>query len=439
MGIIMQSHLTRITGEVSRSRSRHLSLYLSIVAVVLFFFFCLVILFFTAPLEKTYYPKVFSVPEGSTLRVVARDLQEQGVINSPSLFILSNYLIGNRIVWGSYSFSGPRGVVALAFDLYTGNKDVSPVKIVVPEESDVYDIANIFERQVEDFDRIAFLDVGLREHGYLYPDTYFFAEDYITAEHVVETMTANFSRRTDDLFSSYQGDFSRDEIVTLASIVELEASRYEDRRKIAGVLFNRLELGMPLQVDVSFLFIEGKNTFQLSREDLNSDDPSNTYKYRGIPPIPITNPTRKSIGAVVDPIESDHLYFLADFYGNTYYSKTYNEHLVKRDRYIKNKETPLGFSHPVNFDLDETSDSSPGSDDSADVADVTSAHSEGGPEDAGDEQNEGSVTDEEGSDSSSGSPVSTDEGVDLTDGQSGPEQQDSLIIIPSDSGAVLMR
>lgn len=314
---------------------------------------CLTLLFFTAPLKGARYPQVFSVAQGSTVRKVAEDLHSLGAISSPSLFIISNYLIGDGIVWGSYNLANPQGAFNLALDLYKGDKDVFPIKISIPEESDAYDIADIFERKVENFDRTEFLDVALRRHGYLYPDTYFFAEDYITPEHIVDTMEDNFKLRTDDLFASYEGDFSRDEIVTLASIVELEASRYEDRRKIAGVLFNRLELNMPLQVDVSFLFIEGKNTFQLSREDLNSDDPSNTYKYTGIPPIPITNPSRKSIEAVIDPVESDNLYFLADFYGNTYYSETYDEHLKKRYRYIKNKQPPPDPSSPV---TDESSD-----------------------------------------------------------------------------------
>ena len=196
---------------------------------------------------------------------------------------------------------------------------------------------------MNDFDRVAFLGIALERHGYLYPDTYFFTHDHVFSEHFVETMSENFMRRTDDLFSSYIGDLSKDEIITLASIVELEASRFEDRRAIAGVLFNRLALNTPLQVDVSFLFINDKNTFQLSGRDLASDDPSNTYKYAGIPPIPITNPSRASIEAVMNPLESDNLYFLADYYGNTYYSRTYEEHLAKRRKYIgsiqKNKTT----------------------------------------------------------------------------------------------------
>ena len=140
---------------------------------------------------------------------------------------------------------------------------------------------------------------------------------------------------------------SQDEIVTLASIVELEASRFDDRRKIAQVLLNRLDIHMPLQVDVSFLFIDDKHTFQLSRDDLASNDPSNTYKYAGIPPIPITNPSRVSIEAVMYPEPTDALYFLADFHGNTYYSRTFEEHLLKKEKYIDSVRRKNGGKIPV--------------------------------------------------------------------------------------------
>ena len=129
-----------------------------------------------------------------------------------------------------------------------------------------------FSKEFTRFDNEAFQEEALERHGYLYPDTYLFAEEDISPENLIEIMTETFKRRTDDLFASYTGDLSRDELVTLASIVELEASRQDDRRRIASVLFNRLEQGVPLQVDVSFLFISGKHTFKLSREDLAEDD-----------------------------------------------------------------------------------------------------------------------------------------------------------------------
>lgn len=332
--VVIQEHLVGLGGLAMSFFSYCRRSYRYGAAGLLFLLFCLLVLFLLPPLGGDQYPQVFVASEGKTIRAVADDLRRQDVVISPSLFILSNYFFGGNIMWGSYHFSKPRGLLFYAHDLYLGKRNMPLRSVRVPERSDAYKMADIFEKEFPDFDRDAFLEVALAHHGYLYPDTYLFAHSYGSADHLVDVMTETFRQRTADLFASYTGDLTMDEIVTLASVVELEASRFEDRRKIAQVLLNRLEINMPLQVDVSFLFIDDKHTFQISRADLASDDPSNTYRYAGLPPIPITNPGRASIEAVMNPIETDALYFLADFYGNTYYSKTFQEHLVKKERYI---------------------------------------------------------------------------------------------------------
>ena len=305
------------------------------IGCTVFFVACSAVLVFTPPLgEKAFYPQVFVVSKGDTIREVAESLAAEHLISSPSLFIVINELIGGKILWGSYYIADPKSIYIYAKDFYTGSKNAHLQRVVVPEGSNLYAIAEIFEKTFPHFDREAFERVALEHHGYLYPDTYFLASDDVVAEQLVAIMAETFSRRTQDLFDSYEGDLTRDEIVTLASIVELEAHRWEDRRRIARVLFNRLDINLPLQVDVSFLFISGKNTFMLSRADLRVNDPSNTYKYAGIPPIPITNPSRRAIEAVLDPAETDAIFFLADFYGNTYFSRTYAEHLRKKELYI---------------------------------------------------------------------------------------------------------
>ena len=315
-------------------RTRSSIFYLYSISGALFFFFCVGTLFFTPPLEDVYYPRVFVVSKGDSVGAIASELREEKVIISESLFVLSNYLFGEKVLWGSYHFLKPIGAFFRARDLYVGYKNMPLKKVVIPERSNLYQIADIFEKQFKNFDKETFLDEALKHHGYLYPDTYLFTEESIDPNYLIEILTRTFNRRVGDLFETYKGDLSRDEIVTLASIVELEASRKTDRRKIAGVLFNRLENDVPLQVDVSFLFISGKHTFTLSRKDLATDDPSNTYKYSGIPPIPIANPSRESIEAVINPEDSNHFYFLADRYGNTYYSETYDQHLVKKAKYV---------------------------------------------------------------------------------------------------------
>ena len=345
--IVFQEHVVGVGSFIVSFFSRCRRAYRYGIICFLFLLFCLSVFFLFPPLGEEQYPQVFIVSEGETIRAIAGDLYRQNVIISPSLFIFSNYLFGGNVIWGSYYLHKPRGVIFHAHDLYAGKQNMPLRRVKIPERSDAYKIADIFEREFSDFDRGVFLEVALAHHGYLYPDTYLFAHSYSSANHLVDVMMETFRQRTADLFASYTGDLTMDEVVTLASIVELEASRFEDRRKIAQVLLNRLEINMPLQVDVSFLFIEDKHTFQLSRDDLASDDPSNTYKYAGIPPIPITNPSRASIEAVMDPAKTDALYFLADFYGNTYYSRTFQEHLVKKERYIDSVRRQNGGSVPI--------------------------------------------------------------------------------------------
>ena len=120
----------------------------------------------------------------------------------------------------------------------------------------------------------------------------------------------------------------------MASIVEREARDPEDRRMIAGVLWNRLSRGMALQVDVTFLYTIGKGTFQLTTKDLTNDSPYNTYVHKGFPPTPIGSPSLDSLLAAAVPTKNSYLYYLADHSGVTYFSKTYQEHLRKKRLYL---------------------------------------------------------------------------------------------------------
>ena len=103
---------------------------------------------------------------------------------------------------------------------------------------------------------------------------------------------------------------------------------------IAGVLWRRLKLHMPLQVDATFIYILGKSTFQLTTADLKVDSPYNTYRYPGLPAGPIDSPSLNSLKAAVTPIDMGYIYYLADKNGTTYYSKTYPEHVRKKNVYL---------------------------------------------------------------------------------------------------------
>ncbi len=277
-----------------------------------------------------------SVPEGSSLEVVAKDMEEQGVVRSALVLRL---LIGGMgeersVRAGDYIFKQPRDIFSVARVLAFGEFGLEPIRIRIHEGAMTKEMALILDAQLERFDADRFLAEAQPQEGYLFPDTYFFMPN-ATESTVLQALRQNFDQNiltiAPELASSTH---SLAEIVTMASIVEREAKDPKDRRMIAGVLWNRLEKGMALQVDVTFLYTIGKGTFDLTMKDLVSDSPYNTYVHKGLPPSPIGSPSLDSLLAAAKPTKNSYLYYLADNTGVTHFSKTYQEHLRKKLRYL---------------------------------------------------------------------------------------------------------
>ena len=307
-----------------------------LIALLLTVTFALSLLLFIGPLNTTVYPRVFFVEKGETIRSVANNLFDDGIISSPTLFVAANkFLFSNKVIAGAYSIPSSHGVLSIAYLFSKGDERVTRRVVVVPGLN-VYQIADTFKSVYPEFDKEEFIEKGLPYHGRLYPDTYFFSYSVNPSPQLVlRTLLETYDERVGGIEKSYEGKYTWDEILSLAAIVELEANNISVRENVASVLFNRLREDIPLQVDVSFLFINGKNTFSLTREDLKIDDPSNTYKNKGIPPTPIANPGLQSINAVLDPEETSYFYFLADKQGKTYFSETFAEHVEKKNKYLK--------------------------------------------------------------------------------------------------------
>lgn len=183
------------------------------------------------------------------------------------------------------------------------------------------------------------LPAGVSLEGYLFPDTYQVGQR-TSAQELVLSMVGTFERRVGPQWERRRGrtGLALHEAVTLASIVEREAQRPDERPLIAGVFLNRLRAGMPLQADptVQFALVgpapagrpaDGYWKSPLSARDLAVDSPYNTYRRRGLPPGPIANPGLAAIEAVLDPAPSDYLYFVATEDGRHRFARTYEEHL----------------------------------------------------------------------------------------------------------------
>ena len=195
-------------------------------------------------------------------------------------------------------------------------------------------MARMFGYYLERFDTSRFLEAAQPIEGFLFPDTYFFMPN-TTDEQVVKAMRENFDTHV-KLLSREIVAFGKplEEVVIMASLLEREAHNTEDRRIIAGVLWNRIKRDMLLQVDAAFLYTLGKGTFDLTAADLKSDDPYNTYVNKGLPPGAIGSPSLDSLRAAVTPVQHDYLFYLADHENVTHYAKTYEEHLANKGKYL---------------------------------------------------------------------------------------------------------
>jgi UPF0755 protein len=277
-----------------------------------------------------------SVDSGEPLSAIAASLQAQQVVRSPLMLRVLVTLMGAQrsVHAGDYLFKEPLNVFSVARALAIGRFGLEPVRIRVPEGATVKQMAVIFDHSLLRFDADNFVAKAQSQEGYLFPDTYNFLPN-ATESMVIDALRQNFDDKIAPLHSAIASStHSLADIVTMASILEREAFNTQDRRMIAGVLWNRLARGMPLQVDATFAYTLGKGTFQLTMKDLTTPSPYNTYVNKGLPPTPIGSPSLDSLEAALTPIKSNYLYFLADKNGVTHYCATYACQLANKARYF---------------------------------------------------------------------------------------------------------
>ena len=190
------------------------------------------------------------------------------------------------------------------------------------------------QKQIEEMIRLKLPGENLE--GFLFPDTYQFPLR-VSGEEVVKKMRDNFDKKlTPDLKKEIQRQGKTiSEIITMASLIEKEVSKNEDKELVSGILWKRLKNNIPLQVDATITYITGKRTTKISKEETQIDSPYNTYKYLGFPPGPICNPGIDSIKAAIYPKNSEYWYYLSTPEGKTIFSKTLEEHNIAKEKYLR--------------------------------------------------------------------------------------------------------
>lgn len=300
----------------------------------------------------------FTVEEGASVEQIAGELEEKGIIASAFFFKVYTKLSDSVLQAGTFELTPGMNVRSVVREL--GYAKAEEVQVTIPEGYTLAQIGEVIveampEIEAEDWEAIVSAnsrrarakdeilagipsDQGLE--GYLFPDTYRFRSDAI-ASTIVETMVLTLKRRLaeNDIAIPrnliFEGGLTFHEMITMASIVEREVRSPEDMKLVAGIFYTRMKIGMALQADSTVNYVTGKSDTAVSLEDSRVDSPYNTYQNLGLPPGPISNPGMNAILAVLNPTDSDSLYFLTTDDGEVVYAKTFDEHIANKYQYIK--------------------------------------------------------------------------------------------------------
>lgn len=308
------------------------------------------------------------VPLGSNRNQIGNILEENNLINSFFVYNLYTRLNEeNNFQAGTYQMSQSMSLEEIVDYLNEGGIPIKPeaiAHITIPEGIHLEVIAARFEEST-DFSSENFMEIvqdtafveNMAEkypelltdaleasaqtryilEGYLYPATYEIHEE-ASLEEIVDEMLAQMNQVLNPYYEKIQaGDLNVHEILTLASYIEGEGVSDEDRALIAGVFYNRIDIGMLLRTDPSVSYALGEHRERITYADLEVDSPYNTYKYKGIGAGPINSPSKSAIKASLDPTETEYLFFLADLQTRkVYFSETYEQHLEYKSKYLDN-------------------------------------------------------------------------------------------------------
>jgi UPF0755 protein len=304
--------------------------------------------FISGPAESFSVGEVFEIEKGMGVSDIADFLEDEGYIKSATIFKLYDRWDSNKtknysgIKAGKYIFKNQLDVFGVYRRLKVGESGIENIKVTILEGEANYSIANKISGlgKFKNFDAKKFIDLAKNEEGYLYPDTYEFSP-YVTERGVIDKMKENFENKAGYLIKKInQSNRSLDKILKMASIIELEAgiSSIEIKKKVSGILWRRIEIGMMLQVDVSFNYIEKRHLYtkEIGPEQFNNESLYNSYKHKGLPPTAIGNPSVASIEAAMYPTATKDIFYLTGKDGKFHYAKSNAEHEKNKNKYIKN-------------------------------------------------------------------------------------------------------
>ena len=303
------------------------------------------------PVSTSFSKINFVVEKGRSAAEVGDELYQNNLIRNKSVYWLYLKVLdkAKNINAGEFELSPSMSLSEIISALGGGPKEIW---VIIPEGLRKEEVVEKIIQSLEITDpkadgfRKEFLALSDTSEGYLFPDTYLFPRE-VSAADVYGKLRSTFDAKfgTIDPFLK-ESKYSKSEIVIMASILERETGSFEERPIVAGILWKRIENGWPLQVDASVQYAVANSkiktlsskTFDLwpilTLEDLNIDSPYNTYKYKGLPPSPISNPGLSSLRSAASPEKSDYWFYIHSPDGAIHYAKTAAEHAINVRKFL---------------------------------------------------------------------------------------------------------
>lgn len=316
-----------------------------IVALTAFILSAAILVDFYIQINKKYPVKdiYLEVKKGSTIKKVAEDLEKNGVIRSKTLFIIYSYLKNSSVRSGYYRFNGYLSIKDVWNILSEGREVLFPFTIIPGD--DLIQIGKRLEKKgfikKEIFYSFVFSKENVKKYalegdsfeGYFPPETYYFRKNP-DLKNIIKAFLEIYKTRYLPVLKNRKKDqFTDYQIMIIASLVEKETSLPEEKPVIAGVIINRLNKGMKLQIDPTVIYalkLKGQWKGNLTKKNMKINSPFNTYLYKGLPPTPISSFSLQTLKSVINYAKTDYLYFFTKDGKKHIFSKTYSEHLKKQ-------------------------------------------------------------------------------------------------------------
>lgn len=304
--------------------------------------------FIFGPVERKDSPVLFIIPEDQIGFEMVSSLSEQKLIRNPEAFRLLFLLASNKkILSGGYRLNQKMNALEIMEKL-TGEPDLVWIKI--REGLRKEQIGEILQenlkwsnQQLNEWDKINTVSKTDYAEGVYFPDTYLLPKDE-TVEEIAQRFINHFNEVMAPLFSEFaKKDIKWTTGIKIASLIQREAGGSEDMPLISGIIWNRLDKGMKLEIDSTMQYTRGNPSTSsgsgdwwgpVDLKEKSADSPYNTYLYKGLPPTPICNPGLAAITAALNPVETDCLFYLHDSSRQIHCAKTYQEHLENIKKYL---------------------------------------------------------------------------------------------------------